>query len=301
MSELVGESTKGTPYQEIQDIGLMLDTTLHTHYRLTKYLAIGQTSLLYLAYDSDSKKEVVIKEFCPYSFANRDMDRKTVICKRDAYKKQFRKMKEAFKQECQILEQLNHLKQSERIHIVAYQDSFEENDTWYLVMEYVQGMDLEEAIEKSQAPPFKETVRQIISMVRSVHKAGILHLDLKPSNILINEKKELVLIDFGTARFQSQEADELSFATKGYSAPELFLNQSVSEATDMYSIGAMVYYFATGIVPVSAKERLCEDHLQAISSQVNMPGLMEHYVMKCLSLEPNRRPKSLRMLYTLFL
>lgn len=294
------DDMRRAPSLNVQDIGLKLETILHKRYQITGYLSMGQTSLIYLAYDKDSQKEVVVKEFCPYAYANRDLDQLTVICKGDSYTSQFHQMKEAFIQECAILKQLTQRRDRGSEHIVPYLDSFSENETVYLVMDYIKGNDLEDALVTGGKLSFKKTIRQILKMVECIHKAGILHLDLKPSNILINEKQELMLIDFGSARFMDQEVNQVSFATKGYSAPELFTNQSVSRATDVYSVGAMIYYFATGHVPVSAMERLREDDLRAISSYVKIPGMMEHYVMKCLRLQAVERPKSLKMLYYLF-
>lgn len=289
-----------TPSSVVEDIGLALGTVLQKRYELKNYISIGQTSLIYLAYDTICKSEVVVKEFCPYAFANRDLDHMTVVLKREAYKKQYEQMRSAFELECKVLKKLS-MTRKKKSHIVTYFDSFHENETVYLVMEYIDGYDLEDAIRDGEKIPYKKSIRHIIKMVDDIHKAGILHLDLKPSNILINKKQEFVLIDFGSARFANQPSTAVSFATKGYSAPELFTNGAVSVKSDIYSVGAMIYYFTTGRVPESAKERLQEDSLKTLSSYRKVPGILEHFVMKCLSMSEERRPKSLKLLYYLFL
>lgn len=301
MLKLVNDNMRHSPNTVIQDIGLLLDTTLKSRYILKKYISIGQTSLIYLAYDTEDRKEVLVKEFCPYSFANRDLDRKTVICKSDKYKRQLRQMHLSFQRECEILKRLMALNEEDRKHIVPYLDSFDENKSSYLVMEYIQGNDLAHEMQAGQNLNYKKTIRQIIKMVAAIHKMGILHLDLKPSNILINENKELILIDFGSARYIGQNHQDVSFATFGYSAPELFLNTQASRETDIYSLGAMIYYFTTGYIPQSANERLEQDEMKAISAYTEIPALLEHFVMKCLKLKESERLHSLKLLYCLFL
>lgn len=285
----------------IEDIGLAIGTVLQERYELRSYVSMGQTSLIYLAWDLKNKKEVIVKEFCPYAFANRDLDHKTVVFKGDAYKKQYQQMRLAFEQECQVLKLLADRKHGNKEKgIVAYLDSFDENESVYLVTEYIAGRDLEEAVRSGEKLPYKRIIRQIIRMVIGIHKAGILHLDLKPSNILINEQQELVLIDFGSARFARESVTAASF-TKGYSAPELFTNGAVSKRSDIYSVGAIIYYFTTGHVPENAKERLCEDDLEPVSSYASIPPILEYFILKCLRLEEMKRPKGLRLLYYLFL
>lgn len=301
MLRLAYDGMKYAPKMVIQDIGLELGIMLHGRYTLKEYLSIGQTSLLYLAYDEQEKRKVAVKEFCPYAYANRDLNRKSVVCKSEKYHTQFLKMLQAFERECEILKSLTNQLLGKQASVVAWKDSFAANETRYLVMEYIEGIDLNQALEVGAIKNYKATIRQIIRMVQTVHKAGILHLDLKPSNIYMDKKGGLKLIDFGSARYLSDAEQEFSFATMGYSAPELFSGEKVSRASDIYSLGAIIYYFTTGHIPDNSKERLVEDRLPSISEYVTVPAILEQNIMKCLALKPEQRLRNLSFLGFLLL
>lgn len=296
MLQLAYDGMKYAPNTVIQDIGLELGTKLKERYTLKEYLSMGQTSLLYLAYDEEEKKEVTVKEFCPYAYANRNLDRKSIVCKSERYRTQFQNMMQAFERECEILKKLTLTNHKEQASVVAWKNHFAINETRYLVMEYIKGIDLNEAMEKGEISDYKATIRQIIRMVQYVHKAGILHLDLKPSNIFMDEDGALKLIDFGSARYLDDAEQKISFVSAGYSAPELYSGQKASCATDIYSLGAIIYYFTTGHIPLNAKERLIEDRLPYISEYVTVPAVLERNIMKCLAIKPEDRLKNLKFL-----
>lgn len=283
---------------QINDIGLPLGTELHSCYEIVDYIALGNISLLYTAKEKNQKsdKKILIKEFCPFAFANRDLDFKTVVCKGKAYEKQLLQAKKVFDRDCQITKSLQNLKCNERKHVVTYIDDFEGNGTRYLVLEYVPGVDLEEYLTEGRTLPFKQTIVSLIRIIRSLHKNGIIHRDIKPSNIIVKEDGTLVLIDFGSACYVKDACSEITFVSRGFSAPELYKKEKTSIQTDIYSIGAVMYYLLTGVIPQSAEERIKEDKIKPVSDFIEIPYVLELEIMKTLQLDTEKRLKNLNIL-----
>lgn len=299
MAENAGKNVFG----QMGDVGLPIGTWLHGCYQIIDYLSAGHTSLVYLAEVKGEKtgRKVLIKEFCPFTLANRDLDFKTVVCKGRAYKKQFCQAKEMFDRECMIAARLQKMPEKEKRYIANYIEDFQENKTRYLVLEFVPGIDLRQYIKMGKTLSFKKTVRTLIRVIENLHKIGILHRDMKPSNIIVKADGEVVVIDFGSACFEKNEDNVVPFVSKGFSAPELYLNEKTTNLTDNYSVGAIIYYLLTGVVPQSADKRLEKDELKSISAYIDIPFILEDVIMKSLKLRPEKRLKSLKVLYYLLL
>lgn len=295
------ESINQVVFGQINDIALPLGAKLHSSYEITEYVSVGHTSLLYLAEKIQSKRKVLIKEFCPFAFANRDLDFKSVVCKGKAYANQFQKAKKSFERECEITSSLKKLEQKKKAHFATYIEDFTENDTKYLVLEYVLGVDLGHYIRNKNKLSYKKIMSPLIKTVRNLHEIGILHRDIKPSNIMIKEDGTIVLIDFGSACFIEDEKSELTFVSKGFSAPELYENMTTTVQTDIYSLGAVMYYLLTGIIPQSAEERIKEDKLKPVSKYAEVPFILEYIIRKALCLKQEKRLKNLKLLYYLFI
>lgn len=299
MAENVGQTVFG----QIADVGLPIGTQLHECYQIIDYLSAGHTSLVYLAEikGNNTRKKALIKEFCPFSLANRDLDFKTVVCKGKAYEKQFCQARELFDRECIIAAQLQKIPKKEKQYIANYIEDFQENKTRYLVFEFVPGMDLKKYIKMGKTLNFKKTVKTLIRVVENLHKIGILHRDIKPSNMIVKEDGDIVVIDFGSACLCKKEEKDIPFVSKGFSAPELYCSGKTTELSDNYSIGAIIYYLLTGVIPQSAEERLKKDELKNISVYIEIPFILEYAIMKTLELDAQKRLKSLKVLYYLLL
>lgn len=297
----MAENVRQNVFGQIADVGLPIGTQLHGCYQIIDYLSVGHISLVYLAEMKDNKtsQKVLIKEFCPFTLANRDLDFKTVVCKGKAYKKQFCQAKEMFDRECMIAAQLQKMPEKEKRYIANYIEDFKENKTRYLVLEFIPGMDLRQYMKKGKPLSFKKTVKTLIRVIESLHKIGILHRDIKPSNMIVKEDGEVVIIDFGSSCLWKQEEKDIPFVSKGFSAPELYHNEKTTNLADNYSVGAVIYYLLTGTVPQSAEKRLQKDELESISTYIDIPFILEYVIMKALELYPEKRLKSLKVLYYL--
>jgi serine/threonine protein kinase len=161
-----------------------------------------------------------------------------------------------FIKEARILANLDHP------HIVRVTDVFEENDTAYYVMDYLPGGSLADRMKKDG--PFSEAraevfIRQIADALAYVHSMNMVHLDVKPANILLNAKGEAVLIDFGISKHYDKSGEQTSSTpigvSKGYAPLEQGRGGDVSQfkpSTDVYSLGATFYHLVTGFPPPEA-------------------------------------------------
>lgn len=290
-------------FGQFADVGLSLDSALRGGvYKIKQYVAMGHINLVYLAEKKkgDQIKQVLIKEFCPYDYANRDLDKKTLICKGKAFKRQYEDAKKMFERECHIHQKISTFPLEQRSNIVQFLECFEENNTKYLVLEYISGVDLNHYIKSKSGLSFKAIAKEIIVAVMQIHNMGIIHKDLKPSNFIVGEDHKIYVIDFGIAEFaEKQQDDSTIFVSKAFSAPELYSNRKVSFQADIYSVGAICYYLLTGHIIPSADERLYEDKVITLSNFITIPWILEWTIMKCLYMLPEKRWSSLWMLYVL--
>lgn len=281
---------------DVYDIALKNGTKLKERYVIEQVYYWGHTSILYLATDTHTKEKVAVKEFCPYFYANRDMDGKTVICKGKRYERAYKSAYEAFLQECEIVKKLLDLKETKEGYILQYQNDFLENETAYLVTEFIEGTSLDEVVEQEMDFPFKESMRKLIKIVRSIHKMGIYHRDIKPANIIFRKSGSIVLIDFGSACYKEKQNTELIFVSRGYSAPELYTRMPSGEETDIYSIGALLYYLLSGRQMPGADERMKKEEMEPLEEFVQVPKAMSYMITKAVTIEKEKRLKSLWLL-----
>jgi serine/threonine protein kinase len=278
---------------EVSDIALPFNWILKQRYKIDEIYYWGHTSILYMCQDFETKELVVVKEFCPYFFANRDMDGHSVICKGHSYEKSFEQAYKAFEQECEIVKKLQNLKQKAANNVLKYLDSFEENNTKYLVTEYIDGDSLDDLVEQEINFSVRNCMKALITTVRSLHKIGIYHRDIKPANIIVHADGSLVLIDFGSACYKNDKSNELAFVSRGYSAPELYRNQESYSEADVYSIGALFYFLLTGRQPTGADDREKGEELINVTKLVTIPSHLGHIIMKALHMNRKKRLKSL--------
>ncbi|WP_159803929.1 serine/threonine-protein kinase [Litoreibacter roseus] len=225
-------------------------------YKITEFLNSGGFGMTYLAEDS-LERRIVIKECFPGSFCRR-IGTKVAVRSR-AHEAELRRIVKSFKQEAKSLAKLEHA------NIVGIHLVFNDNDTAYMAMDYIEGTDLLDLIEDKSGLLTPENnismLRKLINAMSYVHKNGLLHRDISPDNILLNEKKEPVLIDFGAARESSQKASRLlsalSVVKDGYSPQELYLQGSDQAASiDVYALGATFYHVIKGETPPPSQSRL---------------------------------------------
>ncbi len=277
----------------IYDIGLNIGTEIENRYIIKSHISFGNTTILYIAEDKQLKKTVLIKELCPYRLVNRDMDGRTLVLKGSLNKESYKKIEASFINEIKILKKLgNHKELSGKVP--GYLADLNENNTLYLIMDYLEGCDLKQKIQSGESMSFRKTAYELVSIVQKVHKSGILHRDIKLSNMFIKKDGTLALLDFGSACLAEEESETIKYASNGYSAPEMYEKDSSTLYADIYSIGAVMYQMLTGILPNRADLRT-EGDLTDISEYVNIPWPLANCIMKSLEFNPEKRLKHLSL------
>src|SRR4051812_8148388 len=163
---------------------------------------------------------------------------------------------ERFRREARAVAQLNHP------HVVGVIDAGEDERTPYIVFEYVEGETLKDRIRRCGRLPIPEAVAYAIEIARALgaaHARGIVHRDVKPQNVLIDEEGTAKVTDFGIARTLDQEgltADGRVLGTTDYVSPEQALGHAVTGQSDLYSLGVVLFEMLTGDVPFHGENQV---------------------------------------------
>ncbi|VEP14924.1 WD-40 repeat protein [Hyella patelloides LEGE 07179] len=262
-------------------------------YQVSRVLGQGGFGITYQGVDTKLNRAVALKEFFPEGCWREGT---TVVSAGRWDKSTYTDAKERFLLEGQTLGQFNH---SGIVRVFYY---FEENNTAYMVMEYLKGKTLSELLKsKGGTLPEFDALNyiQIIGQALDiVHQAQMLHLDIKPENIMLAEDGRAVLIDFGAARdFAGRNTTRFTtLLTPGYAPLEQY-GQSLqcADHTDIYALGATLYHLVTGKVPVSAIERAAGVPLktaQKMNSQVS--DRTSWGIDRAMAMNINKRPQSIK-------
>ncbi|MEN9467603.1 MAG: hypothetical protein RL081_1604 [Pseudomonadota bacterium] len=267
-------------------------------YRIIRKVAAGGFGLVYLAVDADGQ-QVAVKEYLPSSLASRAPGELLPQVQPEKLSL-YRLGLKSFFEEGRSLAQISHPS------VVSVLNFFRENETVYMVMNYLEGAALQDFIvtarDLKQSKVFREsTIRslfdEILRGLRIVHQHKMLHLDIKPANIFITDDNKSVLIDFGAAReVLSKEGNFIRpMYTPGFAAPEMYRRDaSMGPWTDIYAIGACIYACMQGYPPNEAPQRLEKDRIAIALARlrgVYSDNLIE-VVEWCMSLDPLSRPQS---------
>ena len=229
-------------------------------YRIIESIGRGGFGITYLAEQVMAKRKVCIKEFFPKDYYKRDDDTGALTLSSDGFAESMNKFKAKFVKEAQTIATLNHA------NIIPIHDVFEENGTAYYVMDYIEGESLSERVKRGGAMSERDAVayiKQVASALAHIHEQQIMHLDVKPGNIMVRSKDDhAILIDFGLSKHYDENSGEATSTTPvgvshGYAPIEQYKQGGVnrfSPETDIYSLGATLYYIATGIVPPHAAD-----------------------------------------------
>ena len=238
----------------------------HNTYRIERVLGHGGFGITYLATDVIIEKLVAIKEFFPKDYCWRESDSQSITVGVESNTDFVLKLKEKFLKEARRLAQLNHP------NIIKIYSAFEENDTAYYVMEYIDGPSLEQMVKEQGKLPVGQAVKYIEEIgdaLNYLHENHINHLDIKPGNIMINRHNDqAILIDFGISKqydaYDRQTTTTPVGISHGYAPVEQYMAEGVetfSPETDIYSLGATLFYAITGNVPPQAVQ-LTQDTLR---------------------------------------
>lgn len=276
----------------IGDIGLKIGMVLNKRYQICEYVSLGNMTIMYLAKESESGEMVLVKELAPVSMVNRDLDGKGLVPKNKLCEESLIRLRESFEYEINVIKKLADKKYGLVGSVPEYRDDFNENDTCYLVTSYFEGKDLQKKINDKEEIGFRRIASNLVEIVRKVHKAGVIHRDIKFSNIFIKNDGKIVLLDFGSSCSIENERKVARYVSNGFSAPELYDENSSTRWADNFSIGAVMYQMLTGVPPVSNVNG-SGMYVQDIAEYINIPWQLALVIMKLLELKPKKRLKKL--------
>lgn len=280
---------EGTPAS--QPHYLAPGTVLGNHFIVGTVIGAGGFGITYKCYDLTLGVIVAIKEFYPIGLVNRAPGEKNVGLLSGDKKNQYTKQLKRFLMEAQSVAQFGKAKD-----IVNVYDYFEENNTAYIIMEYIDGVLLKDYLNKQGAMKSEAALRvilPIIEAVKKIHSKGIVHRDISPDNIFLTNDGSVKIFDFGAAQLNnSGEGMSAEKVIKvGYSAPEQYREKSrQGYFTDVYSVGAILYQMLTGVLPVESTEREYRDELKSpreLGFEVN--SNIDRAVMEAMAVNPELR------------
>lgn len=253
-------------------------------YTIEKKIGEGGFSITYRAMQSGLNRAVCIKEYFPAGHSMRDTAHYTVYPQGidDAL---FEKYRQAFRKEAETLASLQHPS------IVEVIDIFDENNTSYMVMPFVEGRTLQQMVEQQGPLPYPEAVNyiaQVADAVAYIHQRHILHRDIKPDNVIITAEYRAILIDFGSARefVNDKTQAHTSILTHGYAPTEQYSTTSRKGSyTDIYAIGATLYFVLTGTVPMDAAARMSEEMPDPRSVNPAIPDEANRTIIKAMQMK----------------
>ncbi|MBW2254001.1 MAG: serine/threonine-protein kinase PknK [Deltaproteobacteria bacterium] len=172
-------------------------------------------------------------------------------------------------------------------------------DNSWLVLEWVRGEPMDQWAKSHSIEELMRPTMQLVDGLKHMHEHGVIHGDIKPSNVLVDDAGQPTIIDLGVATLQDDPDPEFR-GTLGFAAPELLRGARPSPASDLYSLGAMLYCCLTQRMPFSPKDPAALTYVPMVSLPVppstwapEVPLLLEQAVMKLLARSPERRPSDL--------
>lgn len=251
---------------------LEIGSVVDGKYKILNKIGQGGMSVVYLAMNERANKPWAIKEIRKDGVSNYEVVKQNLIAETD------------------ILKRLNHP------NLPSIIDVIDGEDTFLIVMDYIEGRPLSEALQREGAQPQDRVIewaKQICDVLGYLHsrKPPIIYRDMKPSNVMLRPDGNIMIIDFGTAReYKSASiADTTCLGTQGYAAPEQFGGHGQTDArTDIYCLGATLYHLLTGHNPC-----LPPYEMYPIRQwNPNLSSGLEQIIQKCTQKNPNDRYQS---------
>ena len=272
-------------------VGTLLN---HAKYRIEQYLASGGFGNTYEGVNVSLDKKCAIKEFFLKGVVLRDEHTSQVFITHPDNKKAFNSQKEKFTKEARRLSRLDNS------HIVRVFDFFEENGTAYYVMDYIEGESLRELQKRTgKALTEQETLSvltQMLDALKSIHEAGMLHMDIKPANIMIDNKGKCTLIDFGASKQPSVSDGATTSSAMAYTpgfAPTEQIGGSSDRWgpwTDFYALGATLYNLLTNKNPANLDIEV--DGADAFKFPPNVSDSMRSLIQWLMTPKRTERPQN---------
>lgn len=270
-------------------------------YTIDSVLGTGGFGITYLAHDQHLQRNVAVKEYLPGEWAIRGSACR-VVPRSSAHQDDYQQGLARFLAEARVLASFRHQ------HIVRVNRFFEANGTAYMVMDYEQGQSLREwakthgAVDETQ---LRHMFAGLLDGLEKVHAAGMVHRDIKPGNIYVRDSdSSLVLLDFGAARYASAAEAVTSMLSPGFAPFEQYHSRGQQGPwSDLYGLGAVLYWLVTGQKPLEAPSRIHND-CQPAASEVaagRYPDAFLQTIDWALAVNERDRPQNVAAFRPVFL
>ncbi len=267
--------------------------TIIDQYMIERELAHGGFSSVYLARQLEDQVQVAIKEYLPRKFAHRTWNN-VVIPHSAETKVLFLRGRALFFEEAKVLAKLKHH------NIVDVTNFFQENETVYMVMTYDYGVTLDKIITNANIKKDEQLLtsifRQLLTGIEVIHQNKMLHLDIKPANILVRPGFDPLLLDFGAIREfpNSNKSQQSKVLTTGFSPVEQYSSSDLGPWTDLYAVGASMRCCLGGKKLLPAPDRDKKDSMvPAVKAyKRKFPEYLLKAVDWAMEIKPEDRPQS---------
>ena len=276
-------------------------TILQGKYLVGDVLGEGGFGITYIGLELNLEIPVAIKEFYPNGFVTRESAVTTGVTVYSSVDKDVvKKWKDNFLEEARSLAKCSNLP-----GVVGVKDFFHENNTVYIVQEYLDGQDLKSYIKarggKIPASELIKLMEPVIVALNEVHKKGLIHRDISPDNIRLLENGIMKVMDFGAARSFAEENEKSKsvLLKPGYAPEEQYRTRGNQGTwTDVYALCATMYKCITGVTPIEAMERLRRDEMKWPSEMgVPVPKNFENILKKGMAVLAEDRIQTMQELY----
>ena len=292
----------GRPYGSVnmESFALKPGTILDGKYLVGEMLGQGGFGITYIGFDLLLEQKVAIKEYFPMSTGMVSRENRSMVVWSTAMmgKTGTQKGFDSFLKEARKMAKLGGIP-----GVVGVKSVFIQNETAYIVMDFIEGETLLKKLQREGPMPFDtclSLLMPIIQALAEVHEHGIIHRDISPDNIMVRPDGRLILLDLGAAKdldIQGRDGNVQSsqmVAKQGFSPIEQYQrNASIGPWTDVYAMAATIYYCCTGILPPTAVDRIVDDTLtcQPLLTQAQFDVLAY-----CMSIRAENRPKNMTAL-----
>ena len=292
----------GRPYGSVntESFALKPGTILDGKYLVGEMLGQGGFGITYIGFDLLLEQKVAIKEYFPMSTGMVSRENRSMVVWSNAMmgKTGTQKGFDSFLKEARKMAKLGGIP-----GVVGVKSVFIQNETAYIVMDFIEGETLLKKLQREGPMPFDTCLSLLTPIIQSlaeVHEHGIIHRDISPDNIMVRPDGRLILLDLGAAKdldIQGRDGNVQSsqmVAKQGFSPIEQYQrNASIGPWTDVYAMAATIYYCCTGILPPTAVDRIVDGTLtcQPLLTQAQFDVLAY-----CMSIRAENRPRSMTAL-----
>lgn len=273
-------------------LGTLLRGSENHTYQIGAARGQGGFGITYAAMDLSNGERVAVKEYFPTRCAQRNQLQQ--VMPMTGQDDNYRGGLKSFLEEAMMLSAVGALPS-----VVTVKDYFEANGTAYLVMEFVDGVPLHQVVAnkgRMQANELLPMLPELLNDFAILHKAGVIHRDISPDNLILMPSGKLKILDFGSARSVQDGKSMTVLLKEGFSPVEQYMSRGQGAWTDVYALAATIYYCLTGTLPPPSVGRLEQDTLQRPNALgAGLTAEQEEAILCGLIVQPKSRPSNMEI------